>query len=489
MTGESSVSPGAIRVKSGTSWERHDKTKLSSAQSIPLYVLATLHGEQKSEVIIDGIHSKNRRMWNGYFCKDMDEAQRRKLAQALNLDEEELTPLSIEEEYLRQILFKERMGFQFEISEEGYNFENLIFPEHVSFRKFVIPFPANFSNAHFAKRVDFGRTQFSDLAIFNKAHFSEDVLFSECNFNEYADFAAAHFVRDASFTDATIKVRADFVNSVFHGDCYFARTLFEAGASFESATFERQAVFHGAHFSEEAQFAHASFHNFADFDAARFDGRSEFSNGRFVAKTRFPRAQFLNDVPAFFETDFHQDTIFPNQKFNWPVGNGINSENGKQAYRRLRQISAELHNPEDEHFFLRQEMACDAHIKTGLSRWIVKGFGIFSDYGYSVWRPILGLGGLVFGGAILMLWFSFAWAYVFGTPPEGMSEVPGMFDAVGLSIANTFSIFGFRSYYFGSAYMVSLPAVIKLIGGIQTVGGFILLFFLGLGLRNRFRLK
>lgn len=56
------------------------------------------------------------------------------------------------------------------------------------------------------------------------------------------------------------------------------------------------------------------------------------------------------------------------------------------------------------------------------------------------------------------------------------------------SAANVFDFFGFlRSYYPGCN--PALPSGFKLAAGIQTALAYISLFFLGLGLRSRFRLR
>ena len=61
--------------------------------------------------------------------------------------------------------------------------------------------------------------------------------------------------------------------------------------------------------------------------------------------------------------------------------------------------------------------------------------------------------------------------------------------SLGLSIANTFNVFGFRKDFFDSHYIENLPAALKILGAIQTVLGTILLFLFGLGIRNKFRMK
>ncbi len=60
---------------------------------------------------------------------------------------------------------------------------------------------------------------------------------------------------------------------------------------------------------------------------------------------------------------------------------------------------------------------------------------------------------------------------------------------LGLSFANTLGFLGLGRLYFGRGCWTKLPVFSKIVGGVQTLLGIGALFFLGLGLRNRFRLK
>jgi len=70
---------------------------------------------------------------------------------------------------------------------------------------------------------------------------------------------------------------------------------------------------------------------------------------------------------------------------------------------------------------------------------------------------------------------------------DGTSDLswPG---ALGLSFANLFAFFGLNGLYFETV-IDGFGPWLSFLAGLQTVTGFILVFFLGLGLRNRFRLK
>ena len=57
------------------------------------------------------------------------------------------------------------------------------------------------------------------------------------------------------------------------------------------------------------------------------------------------------------------------------------------------------------------------------------------------------------------------------------------------SVSNVMPGFGFGRVYFPSGFHAALDPAIKIFAGMQSVMGVALLFFLGLGLRTRFRLR
>ncbi len=139
----------------------------------------------------------------------------------------------------------------------------------------------------------------------------------------------------------------------------------------------------------------------------------------------------------------------------------------------------DLQKPDDEHFFFRQEMRCKARLEGRFYRAVSTAFEVVSDFGHSLGRPLGWMGvvmALPLPGYAVML------------REAGEPVVSALARVAGLSIANTFAFFGFRRAYFGEVFP-KVDALTAFIAGTQTVLDFALLFFLGLGLRNRFRLK
>ncbi len=406
---------------------RNDWVELKAANSNPWYVLATVYGEQTEFFVDRELHAKNRRIWNGWACSGLDEAEREKLAEELELPLEELAPLSDEE------VERVRAAFEARLPQGAL--------DDVPLDETGLPHP-------------------EASVVLSEIHFSHAVVWEKCIFHTTTWFTSASFSRGAWFVSAS-----------FSGDAWFTSANFLNLAWFPSASFSGYASFPSASFSGDARFTSASFNGYADF-----------SDGSFKGQTSFMSAMFEKWVPEFYQRDMHQNTTFTTRVENWPKVTAENAEDSKQAYTRLRQIMLQLEKPDDAQFFARQEMRCKGQLETGLARWANLGFGAISDYGYSLSRPLYGLAGIWAVGALIFAASFYVSCYLH--PDECLSWT----NALGLSFSNQFSFFGFGRLFF-SEVLEALPWYLQALSGFQTVSGFILLFFLGLGLRNHFRLK
>ena len=138
----------------------------------------------------------------------------------------------------------------------------------------------------------------------------------------------------------------------------------------------------------------------------------------------------------------------------------------------------DLQRPEDEHFFFRHEMRCKSVLEGWSDRKFIHLYGLISDYRYSVVRPANGLA----------LNVAIDWGFLGIYLRCVKSSENPVIEGLGLSIANTLPFLGFIRRFHGDIYK-DAPNWLEVITATQSTGGIILLFFLGLGLRNRFRLK
>jgi len=210
-------------------------------------------------------------------------------------------------------------------------------------------------------------------------------------------------------------------------------------------------------------------------------------------------------VPQFHAAELYDDTVFPlpdKYRKNWPPlkGKGVmEAADQKRAYNRLRLFMKTSAQIDEEQFFHRMEMRC----KWRLAGWVHKPiFALYaglSDFGNSVVRPFFGIGAVIAFGAVFMLWwqgvFNFTpqevagFDWTFGVMGEDGDIGAGVRNASGWSLANTLPFLGFGKLYYGGDFATDLDWPLRVVGGVQTVLGYVLLFFMGLGLRNRFRLR
>ncbi len=444
---------------------RNDGVRLTAANKNPWYVLATIYGEQEEgatgldhdEVLAE----KNRAAWNRWNGGS-------------------LQATSIEVEITN--LFRSRMGdktAELPSSRKKIDFSKVYFPTSVCFIGFFFGRDCEFIEAHFAKNV-----------LFNSTSIAGNALFFEATFQGLADF------RDAKFGSA-----ANFRSASFKGVSLFDSVVFESNVCFQSATFHSGTGFTKTVFNGETQFDWYGNDGF-EFEkashAVRFFSEANFDSAKFNAKTRFTDAQFLTHVPEFHAAELYDDTVFPTpDKYtdNWPKLNDddvMPAAEQKRAYNRLRLFMNKSLQIDEEQFFHRQEMRC----KTVLASWYHKPFywlyALLSDYGNSVWRPLFWMFFVMLSGALFMLWWQEAFTFL---PKEssGFDWTLGLLgeddpwvkprQAAGWSISNTLPFLGFGKL----AKELAWP--LKVAGGVQTLLGYVLLFFFGLGLRNRFRLR
>ncbi len=505
---------------------RNDGVELKPANRNPWYVLATIYGEQgkdRLEMLLGGYDEKlaarNRRAWNGWVCRSFPERKRSEFAKRVGLNPKELSPLSEEERADIEQRFSDRM--------EALGIETTSLPE-VPFEENLIefdpPWEHDFSNLIFKRPVCFARFVFPFSARFEKSRFLADVRYWEAAFVEEARFGAASFCGEAVFIHSEFRSLTDFSNAVFenkalfhnakiYGYSWFDSVKFGSTASFDAAKFEGAACFGGEEFGGRSIFDGASFMETASFRSTTFSGGVSFDSAKFSDQTIFTDARFLTHVPTFHAAELYDDTVFPipeNYRKNWPPQKGsvkitgqeqpvkvMEAGDQKRAYARLRRFMADLHMIDEEQFFHRMEMRCKKAMANWKHRPLYRLYSLLSDYGISVWRPLAGLSLVFLVGMLAMLWWDgaftflpkettgFDWAFGLGGSHDPWAEPR---KAAGWSISNTLPFLGLvRLYYADTAK--DLAWQLKLIGGLQSLVGIFLLFLLGLGLRNRFRLR
>jgi uncharacterized protein YjbI with pentapeptide repeats len=346
-------------------------------------------------------------------------------------------------------------------------FDGAIFSGGAHFQGATFSRGAYFQGATFAKGAIFHGATFAEGAFFSDATLAGGALFGSVTFHGWAKFGEADFSGRATFDGATFCEGADFGGATFAKGAHV-----NGGTYFCGAAFSEEAHFQGATFSDEALFADATFSRRANFGKASFGGTSSFVNAEMNGETSFEGAIFKAEPPKFFGAKLHQGTVW--RGINWPKPKDKEKAGAFiDAYACLKLEMDRLKKHEDELDFFALELQSRRvllGIWTGLP---IAIYGIFSDYGRSYLRPLVALFYLALIGTLAFL----------------SSDSLSPWQSLGLSAANALNVFGFRKDFFEPAVIARLPAWLDVVSALQTIFGTILLFLVGLGIRNKFRMK
>lgn len=220
-------------------------------------------------------------------------------------------------------------------------------------------------------------------------------------------------------------------------------------------------------------------------------------NGRIFKGRTFFNDTVFKKAPEFFGAKIHPKTSIETAKF---PDTSITSGNAINEYRVLKLAFAELKNTRQELRFLRREMMEEMWIASSSHRMWLMVYQFISDFGFSVFRPSLGLLFSVLGGLFFYLWLSFlngkwfsaslTWnlkEYVFGIDWEMTLNY------IGFSFSNSLPFLSsvkFDEKLIECLFGTSVPVqIVKSLAVFQQSISFLFWFLIGLALRNKFKLK
>lgn len=417
------------------------------------------------------------------------------------------------------VTFTDRVWFRRAKYQGEANFFSTWFPVDTRFSSAIFEKFTSFDTVNFMGLVDFNWVTFYECADFKLCDFKGGCLFGNAMFRSQAHFSSMIFSGDVSFAEAKFQsdvffhalfeCGAQFCAATFSGDSFFAGNFFCGNADFSATTFLKRAAFNNSHFYGKVQFDSILFESSCTFESAMFlndvrfssavfggfayfsevdfggfgvDSTVTFSDCQFLKPTSFRNAIFHSQYPDLSGAVLHDKTEFTASPENWPPSTLQPPEEAKASCARIRHAIAKQGLPEEEHFFYRREMGFDCRIGPIWQRLPYQLFGQLSDFGYSIQRPV---------EALLLLWISPAFYFLAHAQAYAghVSVYPQIGRALALSFANIFNFLGFHRTFFAPDYVQNLPAFLQVLSGFQTVAGVVLLFFLGLGLRTRFRLR
>ena len=450
---------------------------LTPANENPWYVLMTLYGEQKGEEVVRQRADDNRRVWNAWACHHLADEDRMRVVAAAGVDVSEAHGWKAIAESVRERHRWEMM------ERNGDAFEYRGFPDANDAIGLV--------GLDCEGAIALEQVIFSQPVIFRGTVFKRDVVLRGCVFMQNASFGGAQFTKSAVFDGA-----------MFEHNALFNDAVFDQTAGFDGVAFSRSALFNGAKFSKDVNFQGVEFGGTCEFQRAQFGQRNpqtacqpNFQGGSFTKVASFRDAIFCNQYPLLEGAKFNEGIVVTAKPEMWPnrvavpLLTGVHEQSRSSAWQSSKESCAVLRRelakqslPEDEHFFFRREMRFTAQIGGWWARLPYRVFGALSNFGQSISRPVISLL-VLWAVPALVLMVYFAWLQVMGET----SWTGG--HALGLSFSNIFTFFGFHRVYFDMELVRALPAPLKVMGAAQTIAALPLLFFLGLGLRKRFRLR
>ena len=413
-------------------------------------------------------HEANKQLWNGYqkyLLKPNEEDYQRQMENPKFEEIEELSDTTIHaiqteiQDLPTELDPFEEINMTADIQEikmplnlEGFYFAFPVWLWGIRFKESL-----NLDNAQFSHSVSFSRCVFENAYSANSANFGSLSLFNDCEFNWITSFRSAKF-----------------------GWAHFHSANFEDRCDFAQATFTDIASFMNSRFTDSGEFRGAEFHASVNFDGVKAPIPA--------IQLDFSRAKFINHPPRFFGREMHEDTDWTDVE--WPSAKQLAAqhrkhlEDDKRAYEQLRIKCGALGKVEDEHLFFRREMDLTGRLSPWFTRIPYWLYHLVSDYGHSYWRPIVGLAG------VWALWRGLYALYFMSLDKLHlcMDRMDLALSITGLSFANIFAVFGFHRR-FPSDLLADPGTGAILLTASETLLGFVFLFFLGLGLRTRFRLR
>ena len=471
-------------------------SELKDANTNPWYVLMTLYGEQERERVDWELAEKNRKVWNAWACQELSDEERARVCASSQVEVADTLGWSDVEAEVRKMHRAEMV----KRNSKGFSYTG--FPD---FDEAI-----RLSEIRFSNPVELEKRIFTQVANFRSATFTQAASFRYVIFMQNANFPSATFTQGASFDSAIFRQDAYFYSATFTQNAEFPSATFTQGAYFFSAIFRQDAYFHSATFRQDAKFRFATFEGPAKFVGTRFGLRDggqicvpDFTEAVLAKLVSFRKAEFPQYYPVLAGAVFSGKVIVTADKAFWPSMDQVlldevsgdaehtsTKEVAKESSATLRHEMGRQGLPEEEHFFFRREMEFARQLGLSKSKevwpyfkaWPYWIFKTFSGYGESITRPLIWLG-------IAFVTFAVMFSAYFNWMNEFYDKAFAAAAPFTLSGANLFSFLGFHRFYFSSLGFAEMHWFVQFLCAVEEVMGLVLLFFLGLGLRKRFRLR
>lgn len=188
-----------------------------------------------------------------------------------------------------------------------------------------------------------------------------------------------------------------------------------------------------------------------------------------------------SNAPTFYAAKMPERVYWGDLR-KWPVPNGHKNQSASQifnSYQYLKTTLASSHHYWEERELYRLEMLCRLRSE-GLEKKIPNYiFKTFSDYGLSAWYP---------AQFLFAIWFVFSHIFALAIA-QGDATASEFGIGMKLSASSILGPFGMRREIFTRDEIVNFGGWVHFLMGVESILGIILIFLIGLALRNQFKMK
>ena len=314
-----------------------------------------------------------------------------------------------------------------------------------NFEGFLFGDGADFSFCKWERNADFFSASWGDSCNFTGVSWGKRGIFNLATWGNNCNFQGSHWGHDSIFENAFWGYNTNFSNTYWEERIYFNGAHFGSNTNFDLSIWLGAVSFSGCGVSGlsnatilnpkdertpviinsktyqeigKITFMGAKFHGKVFFDDRNFTDGANFSSFtsnesvKIVCRDNQNDALYENNElkyevageqelisifhypPHFFGTELHPNTSFDNVKFPPPSG----CKESVRIYRDLKLKSGNQKAIREEQRFFRLEMKEEKYNSQGIQKMLYWSYHKFSNFGFSVKRPIMFLviSGLLF---------------------------------------------------------------------------------------------
>ena len=274
------------------------------------------------------------------------------------------------------------------------DFSNFEFGDGANFNRSKWPLSVNFKKCKWGNYCDLSRVEWGDRGDFLFAEWGECCNFNFSKWGSNTNFSQTRWGIFCTFIGSTWGDRCRFISSQWSKNCNFLGSSWGDDANFNGAKWGQGAYFVSAQWRGSAYLEGTQWGRDFNFNGACWFGKVNFGGvdlktlrHLFQDQKQFDKAkdwseQHVGQSNIFFNIDFSGarflgDTDFSNRQFKESSIFGTLQSTPKKL--------TPLVNDAGERLRVKRDLTLR---ETGLKRWLFKAYKTFSDFGFSITRPL-----------------------------------------------------------------------------------------------------